>query len=125
MTTQKKTILVADDEPHMRRLLEVGLAKIGCHIELVKSGHEAVARLEAGPVDLLITDVEMSGMSGFEAVQEIRKNPRYAELPVIVMTGRGQSRFRQEAARLGVSSFLTKPFSPIDLAERVKELLAL
>jgi CheY-like chemotaxis protein len=125
MSAEKKTVLVVDDAAHIRQLLQFGLAKTGCHIELVKSGLEAVKRLETAPVDLLVIDVEMSGMSGFETVREIRKDPRYASLPVIVMTGRGLSRFRQEALSLGISGFMTKPFSPIELAQQVKELLHL
>jgi two-component system OmpR family response regulator len=125
MNTAKKTILVVDDAAHIRQLLQFGLAKIGCHVEVVKSGLEAVRRSEAGRVDLLVIDVEMTGMSGFETVREIRRDARYADMPVIMMTGRGLSRFRQEALDLGVSRFMTKPFSPIELAQQVKELLAL
>ena len=125
MSAPKKTVLIVDDAAHIRQLLQFGLSKTGCHIEVVKSGLEALRRSEIGPVDLLVIDVEMTGMSGFETVREIRKDPRHANLPVIVMTGRGLSRFREEALSLGVSGFMTKPFSPIELAQKVKELLAL
>ena len=120
-----KTILVADDEPHMRRLLQFALVKIGARLEFAASGTEALEKLRAAPIDLLIIDVMMSGLDGFATVREMRQDERFRQLPVIMITSRGQTDLRAVAAELGVNVFLTKPFSPIELVQNARQLLGL
>ncbi|GAB1487568.1 hypothetical protein MASR2M8_00070 [Opitutaceae bacterium] len=118
-----KTILVTDDEPHMRRLVQFNLAKLGHRIETASDGRAALARAAAGPIDLLIIDVVMGDFDGFATLRELRKLPGYTNLPVIMLTARGQSDTRELAEELGVNVFLTKPFSPIELTKWVRSLL--
>lgn len=118
-----KVILITDDEPHMRRLLEFTLAKTRQQLVLAVSGEEALARAQAGPIDLLVIDVGLPGMSGFETIQAIKALPAYANLPVIMLTARGNTEIREEATQLGVRAFLTKPFSPTELATIAQDLL--
>ncbi|HEY0966339.1 MAG TPA: response regulator [Opitutaceae bacterium] len=118
-----KTILVTDDEPHMRRLVQFNLAKLGHRIETANDGRAALARAAAGPIDLLIIDVVMGDFDGFATLRELRKLPGYTHLPVIMLTARGQSDTRELAEELGVNVFLTKPFSPIELTKWVRSLL--
>jgi len=119
-----KTILISDDESHMRRLLALTLAKTGETLVLAESGEEALSKAAAGPVDLLVIDVGLPGMSGFDTVKAIKALPAYATLPVIMLTARGHTTVREEAAALGVRAFFTKPFSPMELAAKARELLA-
>jgi len=121
-----KIILVADDEKHMLKLLEFNLAKTGCRVEMVSSGEEALARAMNLKIDLLLIDVEMPGMNGFETVRAIRRQKAYAKLPVIMLTGCGDDACNAAAARrAGASLFLTKPFSSRRLLREVEGILAL
>lgn len=119
----EKTILVTDDEPHMRRLLEFTLAKTKHTLAVATSGEDALARARAGKIDLLVIDVGLPGMSGFEAVEAIKGLPGNEQLPVIMLTSRGHPEIRDEAAKLGVRAFLTKPFSPTELAALAENFL--
>ena len=120
-----KTILICDDEKHMLRLLAFTLGKTGCVVESVSDGNQALARIARGGVDLLVIDVMMPDKDGFETVRELRLMPEGKQLPVIILTARGVSTTRDEAGQLGVSHFVTKPFSPIQIQEQVKKLLDL
>jgi DNA-binding response OmpR family regulator len=118
-----KVILITEDEPHMRRLLEFTLAKTRQQLVLAVSGEEALARAQAGPIDLLVIDVGLPGMSGFETILAIKALPACARLPIIMLTSRGHTDLRDEAMKLGVRAFLTKPFSPTELAAIAEGLL--
>jgi len=120
-----KTILICDDEKHMLRLLSFTLGKTGCLVESVSDGDQALARIARGGVDLLLIDVMMPGKDGFETVRELRSMPEGEKMPVIILTARGASTTREVAGQLGVSHFVTKPFSPIQIQEQVKRLLGL
>ena len=120
-----KTILVTDDEKHMLKMLEFSLAKTGCRVVTATSGEEALEKAGKKKIDLLLIDLDLPGISGFDTVRALRKQPRYAKLPVIVLTGGGQDECSAGARRLGAALFLTKPFSPTGLSRHVKELLAL
>lgn len=124
MTPGTKRILVVDDQPHMLRLLAFALRRLGAEVIMVESGAEAVAVAGAGPVDLLLVDVMMPLMDGFETVRAIKAQPAHAHLPVIMLTARGQAETRASADQVGVNCFLTKPFSPVQLAEEAARLLS-
>jgi len=121
--TNEKRILVVDDQAHMRRLLAYAMRATGAQVVTVGSGAEAVAAAAAGPIDLLLVDVMMPEMDGFETVRAIKSQPGYAKLPVIMLTARGQQETRAAAEVLGVNRFLTKPFSPAELAGEAARLL--
>jgi CheY-like chemotaxis protein len=123
--TTEKIILVVDDQAHMRRLLAYAMRGLGARVVMVGSGAEAVAQAAAGRVDLLLVDVVMPEMDGFETVRAIKARPEHAQLPVIMLTARGQQETRDAAAILGVNRFLTKPFSPAELAVEAGKLLQL
>ncbi len=118
------TLLVVDDEPHMRRLLQFALAKTGARLLLAANGREALAHAAASDVDLIVIDFMMPELDGFATLRELRKDPRCAKIPIIMLTSRGQTELRDVAADVGVDVFLTKPFSPIELTQHVKRLLA-
>lgn len=117
------TILVVDDEPHMRRLLQFALGKTGARLLLAANGREALEQAQHQQVDLMVIDFMMPDLDGFATLRELRRDPRYARLPVIMLTSRGQTELRNVAEEVGVDVFLTKPFSPIELTKHVKRLL--
>lgn len=117
------TLLVVDDESHMRRLLQFALAKTGARLLLAANGREALEHARANPVDLVVIDFMMPDLDGFATLRELRRDPRYTKLPVIMLTSRGQTELRDVAEEVGVDVFLTKPFSPTELTKHVKRLL--
>ena len=123
MNPKSKTILVIDDEAHMRRLVQFNLVRLGYQVLSAAGGEEGLARLAASPVDLIILDVTMAGMDGFAVLREVRHDGRFRDLPVVMLTAHGQAETHEQAARLGVQAFLTKPFSPTELERTVKALL--
>ena len=124
MTAGKpKTVLVADDRPHIAEVVRLSLERAGCRVETAFSGHETLRKAKAGPIDLLIIDVEMPDMDGFETVRLVKLIPGCIGVPVIILTGSGDAKIRREAEQLGVAAFLTKPFSPTELERRVQKIL--
>jgi CheY-like chemotaxis protein len=121
---QRKRILVVDDERHMRRLLQFTLEKTGSEVVLVGSGDEALQSLREGRFDLILLDLVMPGMDGFATAREIRRDPACNDVPIIMLTSRGQPEMREVATELGIASFFTKPFSPTVLIAEAKRRLA-
>ena len=117
-------IIVADDDVDIRDLVEFKLATLGHDIVAVADGSAAVAACRAEPPDLAILDIMMPGLTGLEAVREIRSNPRLAGIPVILLTARARESDVQTGFDSGADDYITKPFSPRELAARVEALLA-
>ena len=102
------TILVVDDDLMVRGVLEQLLARKGYAIKGVSSGREALDFIKNNPVDLVVTDIVMPEMSGFELLQVIKKS--FPEVGVIMMTGYGDACSVKEALSLGADEYITKPF---------------
>src|SRR5579862_3098097 len=120
-----KTILIVDDHAHIVKLIEFSLEEIDCRVETAHTGEEALSKAAKMQIDLIITDVKLPGVDGFETVRRIRQNENCARLPVIIMTGQGQSEVQKQASGIDFAEFLTKPFSPTDLVHKAPSLLAL
>lgn len=120
----RRTILIADDQKHMLLLLRMSLAPVGCRILTANSGEEVLIKAASTPIDLLLIDFEMSGLTGVQTAQQLKATPPYPDLPIILITARGQTRIRAEAALAGVTLVVTKPFSPAELLETVLRLLS-
>ena len=116
-------VLVADDEPHIGRIIQTKLEQGPFRVTLVYDGTDAIRALEEYPdVRLVLLDLMMPGLSGLEVLARIRGDARWRGLPCIILTAAGQESQREEALRLGVEDFMTKPFSPKRLFARVAEL---
>ena len=122
---KSKRILVIDDEKHMQMLLKFNLQKTGCIVDTAGGGVAALSMIGEETPDLILVDLVMTEMDGFETVRELRKLPQCRETPVIMLTSRGQVDAREQAANLGISVFLTKPFSPMELTREASRLLGL
>lgn len=118
--TQK--ILIADDEPHMRRLAELSLRKGGYELVTARNGREAVELALGQLPDLIILDMSMPELDGLGALKELKQNAATQNIPVIMLTARGHELARQDAEASGASLFLTKPFSPSQLLAEVRRL---
>lgn len=118
-----KKILVVDDEPFIVRSLTFVLKKQGYETITATDGEEAVTKIQEEKPDLVFLDVMMPKKTGFEVCQEVRANPEMGDLYIIMLTARGQEADRERGLRLGVNEFMTKPFSPSKVIEKVKEVL--
>lgn len=121
--TLRRNVLVVDDEPYIGRIIQLKLETGPYAVELCHDGASALDLLRTEePVDLILLDIMMPQMSGFDVLARLRELPHRAETPVIMLTAKGQETDRAQAASLGASDFLTKPFSPKKLLARIDEL---
>jgi chemotaxis protein histidine kinase CheA len=121
---QKITILAADDSPSVRKYVQSVLQGADMNVVSAEDGLIALNRLEMSNCDMVITDLEMPRMNGFELVSEIRRLPQYADLPVIIVTARAGEKHRRTGLELGASGFLNKPFDPRQLIDLIKSFVA-
>ena len=119
-----QTVLVVDDSPTIRRMVQAALAPIAS-VTFVEagSGLQAIEVLAVQPVDVVVLDLNMPDMHGLDVLKFLRSNDRYRNLPVIVLTTRGDDTSREAALKAGASMYLTKPFVPDALAVAVAGLL--
>lgn len=116
-------VLVADDEPHIGRIIKMKLEQGPFRVTLAYDGREALATLEREPdIGLAVLDVMMPHLSGLDVLSAIRSDERWRDLPCIILTAAGQDQQFERARELGVNEFLTKPFSPKKLYARAAEL---
>jgi two-component system chemotaxis response regulator CheY len=115
--------LVVDDSPTMRRMVMASLRDVcrGGFVEAA-SGLEAIERLALGPVALMMLDLNMPDMHGLDVLRFVRGHTALRDLPVVVLTTRGDDESRSAALAAGASLYLTKPFAPQALAARVQSL---
>jgi two-component system alkaline phosphatase synthesis response regulator PhoP/two-component system response regulator VicR len=118
-----QTILVVDDDPHVLRLVEINLKQIGCEVRTAPDGEEALLQITASRPDLVILDVMMPRLDGFETLKRLRSDSTYDDLPVIMLTARSQDEDVFEGYGRGAQWYLTKPFAPDELRSTVRRLL--
>ena len=113
------SIVVADDDPNARDILSRVLGKGGHEVRLASDGREALELVNASPPDLLLLDLMMPVMSGFEVLSALRVNPQWSQIPVIVITADAG----HAPAHLGVDAVLLKPFRIADVRSEVERVL--
>ncbi|MDB4909040.1 MAG: response regulator receiver [Gemmatimonadetes bacterium] len=119
-----RKVLVVDDSATMRRMIIATLTSLGSvAFEQAVSGLEAIERLTLSPIDLVMLDLNMPDMHGLEVLRFMRAQESLRDIPVVILTTRGDEESRSAALRDGVSLYLTKPFNPPDLAVQVRTLL--
>ncbi len=120
----RRRVLVVDDEAYIGRIVQLKLEQGPYEVELATDGRSALERLRSdAPFDLVLLDIMMPDGSGLDVLATLRGLPHRCNTPVIMLTAKGQETDRTEAARLGATDFLTKPFSPKKLLARIKEIL--
>ena len=117
-------ILVVDDSKVMREMVVACLRGVeGARFTQASSGLEAIEQLSLRPFDLMLLDLNMPDIGGFEVIEFVRNQDRLRDLPILVVTTRSEDTTRLRAMQAGASSFVTKPFTPEGLAGEVRVLL--
>lgn len=116
-------ILVVDDEPHIVMMLEARLRKNGFEVTTAASGAEAMAQVKQDRPDLIVLDVMMPVMSGFEVCRLLKENPATKAIPVILLTAKSTERDQTLGISAGADAYVTKPYTPEELLGQIKELL--
>jgi two-component system cell cycle response regulator DivK len=118
-----RRILAVDDQEDNRRILRDLLTSAGYEVIEATTGEDAVALAEAQPPDLILMDIQLPGIDGYEATRRIKANPRLRQIPLIVVTSYALSGDDAKAFRAGADAYVSKPFSPRALLARVREYL--
>ncbi len=116
-------ILIAEDEPDIRDLVKFTLTYAGHEVVAVGNGAEAVEAARAEQPDMILMDVRMPRMTGYEACTAMKADPATRDIPVVFLSAKGQDAEIQTGLAAGASEYLLKPFAPMELSERVGELL--
>jgi DNA-binding response OmpR family regulator len=116
-------VLVVDDDPVILKLLQVNFEMEGFEVVTAADGHEGLAAARAVTPDVIVTDVMMPGMDGLALVAALRKEPATEKTPIIVLSAKAQTSDRRDGLQAGADDYVTKPFEPLELVERVTALL--
>lgn len=118
-----KRVLVVDDEPNIVMSLRFLMEREGFEVEVAATGEAAVAALGRVAADLVLLDVMIPELDGFEVCQRIRANPAWRATKVVMLTAKGREVERDKGLALGADAYVTKPFSTRELVARVKQML--
>jgi DNA-binding response OmpR family regulator len=118
-----KTILIADDEANIVISLEYLLQREGYHVLVARDGQEALDTIALMPPDLVLLDVMLPRLSGFEVCQQLRANPACKNIRVLMLTAKGREVEVSKGIALGADAYVTKPFSTKELLEKIREQL--
>lgn len=115
-------VLIAEDEANITESLRFILGREGFQVTCVADGESALRRLRADPPQILVLDVMLPGVNGFEVLKQVRADPALQALPVLVLTAKTQASDRRIAEEVGASAYMTKPFSNRDVVEQLRRM---
>lgn len=118
-----KRVLIADDEPNIVISLEFLMKREGHAVSVARDGPSALAAIRAEKPDLVLLDVMMPGLSGFEVCQAVRADEAFAGVRILMLSAKGRDTDIAKGSALGADAYMTKPFSTKELAQKVRELL--
>ena len=118
-----KHVLLVEDEPNIAEAMRFILTRDGWRVSTHGDGADAAAVIRAAAPDVVVLDVMLPGRSGFEILQELRAGAATRDLPVLMLTAKGQARDREMAERAGASRFLTKPFANTEIVAALRDLV--
>lgn len=116
-------ILIVDDSPTIRRMVKVSLSSLNLEFVEAASGLEAIERLAISPIQLMVLDLNMPDMHGIEVLSFVRGHQKFRDVPIIVLTTRGDEASKAAALKAGATTYMTKPFAPAQLAREAQVLL--
>ncbi|MBN1385121.1 MAG: response regulator [Elusimicrobia bacterium] len=122
MSNKRKKILVIEDNPLNREIVEVTLKKEGYNLVLAVDGEDGLQKLEESP-DLVLLDLSLPKISGWDIIKKIRKDKKYKNLPVIALTAHAMVGDREKAIKMGCNAYLPKPCLPKNIIEKVKNFI--
>ena len=123
MKAAVKTILIADDDEDLRLLVQVTLENPTYRILTAADGSKTLDVVQQCRPDLLILDWMMPGLNGCEVIAQLRQNPETATIPVVMLTAKDSSEAHKQLNSLALVGYLVKPFSPLELIKKVREVL--
>ena len=118
-------ILVVDDDRVIQELLRVNLELEGYEVDCASDGEEALTRFDAFQPRLVLLDIMMPKLDGWEVARRLKSRPAGGQVPIVLLSARGQEADVRKGHQIGVTAYVTKPFDPIKLLDRIAELLAL
>ena len=119
-----KKVLLCDDEVHILRAAEIKVSQAGFEVRMTHDGQEAWDAILEDRPDVVVTDLQMPRVDGFELIRRIRDNPATKDLPILMLTAKGLELAHQEMAeKWGVAAVLAKPFSPRELVRLIDQVL--
>ncbi|MFN3661278.1 response regulator transcription factor [Yoonia sp.] len=118
-----KRVLLIEDEPNIIEAIGFILSRDGWTVHTHQDGQSAMAKVLGLPPDMIILDVMLPGRSGFEILRELRSTDVTKDIPVMMLTARGQEKDRELALRLGANHFMTKPFSNTEMRDYVRSMM--
>ena len=118
-----KTILVVDDEPNIVLSLEFLMKQAGFAVRTAADGEEALKSIEAAPPDLVLLDINMPRLNGYEVCEKVRANPDWKTVRVVMLTAKGRDIEREKGLAMGADDYVTKPFATQEVVEKVREIL--
>ena len=117
-------ILVVDDEPDIRRIVSFLLKNWGFEVMTAENGIEGLNIIENEKPDLVLLDVSMPKMNGFQTLEQIRNKPEFKNLPIIMLTANSDTDIIDTAVSYGIHDYITKPFEPYELQERIDTVMS-
>lgn len=117
-------VLAVDDEPHILFILSQVLNKKGCNVLTAAGGEDAIKIAQKEMPDLIILDVMMPDISGYEVCQHLKSNPTTKEIPIVILTAEQNEEHKDAMYKLGVVDYIPKPFSPNGLSSKIDEILS-
>lgn len=118
-----RTILIVDDEPNIIVPLQFLMEQNGYEVLIAQSGEEAIENIQQYRPDLILLDIMLPGIDGFEVCEIVRLKPEWRHTKVIFLTAKGREVDKAKGMVLGADAYITKPFSNSEVVEKVKELL--
>jgi two-component system chemotaxis response regulator CheY len=119
----RKRILTVDDSPSVRQMVKLTLAGAGYDIVEAGDGAEGLSKAKAGPLDMVVTDLNMPVMNGLGLIRELRKLPAYRGVPILFLTTESDAEMRRQAKAAGATGWITKPFQQDQLVAVVRKVL--
>jgi len=119
----RKRVLIVDDEPFILKSLAFVLKKEGFDVDTASNGLEAMERIQKEKPDLVFLDIMMPKMNGLELCQWMRNDPVFKHIYIIILTAKGQETDREKGLTIGADEYMTKPFSPSWVVERIRDIL--
>jgi two-component system chemotaxis response regulator CheY len=119
-----KKILIIDDSAVFRKIISVHLKNANFDLVEAGDGLEGLKKLEEGPVDLIVSDMNMPNMDGITFIKKVKSDAKYKFTPIIMLTTESQPEKKQQGVDAGAKAWLTKPFSPEELLDTISKLIA-
>ncbi|MDH3318053.1 MAG: response regulator [Gammaproteobacteria bacterium] len=118
-----KNILIVDDEPNIVLSLEFLMEKQGFAVRSAYDGERALQLISECPPDLILLDINMPKVNGYEVCSAIRANPEWKNMRILILTAKGRDVEKEKGLAMGADEYVTKPFSTLEVVEKVQQLL--